>query len=639
MKLLLCWVVTMYVFCGVAITVAMETGTLVHIPSYFKLIERWKIDEMKSFSLQGNNIVANAKGQTLTAKELYLLDRALQADKNNKFQLFCEQLAKDDTISMQYEIGKGKLRMLINAFDKAEVTRLRRLFVSNIFPFDIQKQFIKPMTSIIINNFKDAIIKENAPMRGTVLPGHLSMVKSLAFSSDNNFMASASHAVAKNLMVRDCVTKELIGDFKVDCCLNTVTFSHDSTMIAAGGMEPYFFVWNISGKLKHLFQVQNLSVSALQFSHNGKMIVSGHTGEYIRHKLKVWDLATGVIKKEFETYANILFVAISPDDTQIVSLDRDAYRNVKVWDIATGQQLWSFKDLSCNNYIVECNMPDKWFLAGYFTDRTFNEKNLTWYDLYKKEALGYVYFDDKVGACKFTKICCPNGFNAVTANSYDRLNLVKLWSSLTGKELVGLQGHDGDILSVAYSFDGKKLLSGSSGIDNNLILWELLTDEEENALQELEKIENVACAGLVDDLCSDALYSDVMLLNENSSDSAIFALLPEVVQKVLSSLLTVQIHNDEKQIQKPKSALSRVLSEAKKTLVNLCSKEPKKEKIFSIEFQKKLLVSEMTIKSHFLPKEVAEQEIDDTFPEGVEALREKREELLIFVNSPDYGCL
>ena len=632
--------VIVHMLCSVVIMTAMENGNLVNIPSYFRLIERWKIDEMKSFALQGNNILANDKGQTVTTKELYLLDRALEADKKNQFKFFCEQLAKDDTIFMQDEIGEGNVRKFVNACDKAEVTRLRRLFVSTVFPLDIQGRLVQPMIKAIINGLKDEIIKKNVPCRGTVLPGHLGMVSDVAFSPDNSFMASASGGVTNNLMVWDCVTKELLNSFDVDCCLNTVTFSHDNTMIAAGGLGHYFYVWNISGALKKMMQAQDLSVSALQFSHNGKMIVSGHKGEYIRDKLKVWDLATGVIRKEFGTYANILFIAINSDDTTIVSVDRDAFKNIKVWDIATGQQLWSLRDYSCNNYIVECKVPDAWLIGGYFSNNINYENHLTWYDLHKKESLGYVSFDDQVGSSIFTQTCCPNGFNVAPINSTDMLNVVKMWSSSTGQELAGLQGHDGDVISAAYSSNGKKLLSGSMGIDNNLMLWELLTNEEENALKEVKNINNVACAGLIYDSCCATPRSDVMQLKENSSYNAVFALLPKAVQNVLNSLLAPHVQNDQKCVLKPKSSFFNVLSsKAKKALSRVCAKEPKKEKIFSIEEQKKLLVSEMTIKSHFLPKEVAEQEIDDTFPEGIEALREKREELIIFVNSPDYGSL
>ena len=53
---------------------------------------------------------------------------------------------------------------------------------------------------------------------------------------------------------------------------------------------------------------------------------------------------------------------------------------------------------------------------------------------------------------------------------------IKLWSVKTGKEIKTLVGHSCMVLSVAFSPDGKTVVSGSR--DNNIKLWSVETGQE-----------------------------------------------------------------------------------------------------------------------------------------------------------------
>ena len=67
----------------------------------------------------------------------------------------------------------------------------------------------------------------------------------------------------------------------------------------------------------------------------------------------------------------------------------------------------------------------------------------------------------------------PNGKTLITGS---RDNTVKLWDITSGRELKTLSGHSDSVLSVAFSPDGKTLGSGSS--DKTVKLWDSASGRE-----------------------------------------------------------------------------------------------------------------------------------------------------------------
>jgi WD40 repeat protein len=62
----------------------------------------------------------------------------------------------------------------------------------------------------------------------------------------------------------------------------------------------------------------------------------------------------------------------------------------------------------------------------------------------------------------------PDGKRLFSAGSDQT---IKVWDTHTGTELMSLQGHSDDVISLAVSADGKRLFSGS--LDQTIILWDL----------------------------------------------------------------------------------------------------------------------------------------------------------------------
>ena len=52
----------------------------------------------------------------------------------------------------------------------------------------------------------------------------------------------------------------------------------------------------------------------------------------------------------------------------------------------------------------------------------------------------------------------------------------KVWEAASGKELLTLKGHSGQIWSVAFSPDGQRIVTGSE--DNTAKVWEAASGKE-----------------------------------------------------------------------------------------------------------------------------------------------------------------
>src|SRR5438046_9707250 len=86
----------------------------------------------------------------------------------------------------------------------------------------------------------------------------------------------------------------------------------------------------------------------------------------------------------------------------------------------------------------------------------------------------------------------------------------------------------GVVFSLALSPDGKQIVTGGrSGIliGKNLILWTLLTDEEEMLLKELKNY-NADQVRLIYTFCLKALKGEAISLQSDSEEQNIFMTLP-----------------------------------------------------------------------------------------------------------------
>ena len=155
-------------------------------------------------------------------------------------------------------------------------------------------------------------------------------------------------------------------------------------------------------------------IFTLVFSPNGKMLASGGDDGTIRF----WDVETGDLLKTVDTgMGSINAVSYSPDGKTLVSSGFTTGDDIRLWDVETGGLL-----------------------------KTINSH---------AEAAAYFV------------VYSPDGDMLVSGN----LGEISFWSVETGERLKTFTGHIGPVYSVAFSLDGKTLVSGCR--DSTVILWDL----------------------------------------------------------------------------------------------------------------------------------------------------------------------
>ncbi|MFW6357854.1 MAG: protein kinase domain-containing protein [Chroococcales cyanobacterium] len=204
-------------------------------------------------------------------------------------------------------------------------------------------------------------------------------------------------------------------------------------------------------------------VNTIIISPDGKTLISGSADKTI----KIWDIATGQELHTLTGHSSFInALAISPDGKTLISGSAD--KTIKIWDIATGKELHTLTGHKgfINTLFIS---KDGQLLASGDANKTIK------------------IWDIITGQEQHTLTEHSSSINALVIN-HDNQTLfsasadktIKIWNILTGEELSTLSGHNGYINSLVITPDGQTLISASA--DKTIKIWDITTTQVINTL-------------------------------------------------------------------------------------------------------------------------------------------------------------
>jgi WD40 repeat protein len=245
-------------------------------------------------------------------------------------------------------------------------------------------------------------------------------------------------------------------------------------------------LWNVrTGKAVHKWTIKGARfIMPAAFSPDGKRVAAvGHRGK--RHFVRAWDRTSGkeVFARDERNDAGSDQLLFTPDGKRLLASFMSIEEGMYCWDIATGKQVWQNKEFVPSSLVLT---PDGKILSAMQTlpvldlatgrPRTLKKTPpLTWgirLTLTPKGRIlllatraGVVVWDLVRGKELHTLAgvtgevaVAPDGKTIFTNNG-----ALQRWDLATGKPLYAdnyQQGHIGELLCVALSVSGKRLVSG-----------------------------------------------------------------------------------------------------------------------------------------------------------------------------------
>jgi WD40 repeat protein len=247
----------------------------------------------------------------------------------------------------------------------------------------------------------------------------------------------------------------------------TVAYSPDGRVLAGGGFAKAIFLWDArTGKLlRSLEGPKRTTRRSIVFSPDGQMLAGGGDDGVVH----LWNVRTGSLERSFPGSADGQFVrsiAISPDGTRLAvarakssGKDRRSANELAMLDLKTGKPCWS-------------QTGDKWISSVAFAPdgKTLAAADGAVHLLDAEDGAlrKSLRVEDRVA---LQIAFSPDGKNLAGAGGHwvkvgagtQQISEVFLWDVQTGKLLRRLTDLGLWLRCVAFSPDGKTLATGSSG--------------------------------------------------------------------------------------------------------------------------------------------------------------------------------
>jgi WD40 repeat protein/tRNA A-37 threonylcarbamoyl transferase component Bud32 len=282
---------------------------------------------------------------------------------------------------------------------------------------------------------------------GLTLRGHTDRILRLAFSADEQRLASAS--ADKTVKIWDATTGvqlfHLPGHTGV---IHDIAFRSDGQRLASASADKTLKIWDLkTGKTEHTLSGHAAPVLCVAFRADGQRLASGSEDGTV----KLWD-AAGQEVRSLKNTTKVTSIAFSRDGNQLAAAVGDG---VTVWNADSGQEVHHFPQPGGKVTPVIFS-PVGGLLAAVADNQT-----ITVWDVASRKVVRTFQPKSEVVGVAFSS----DAERLATASAN---GTVQIWEPRTGRVILTLNGLANPITSGAFSAGGSRFALGTG--DNTIKL-------------------------------------------------------------------------------------------------------------------------------------------------------------------------
>ena len=302
------------------------------------------------------------------------------------------------------------------------------------------------------------------------ITGHTNGVTSIALCDETETLATAHYE--QSLQLWDLSTFQHKDTLQVEeeyLFPRAITYSPDNATLA-GGDDRYIWLWNtITQKRKQIEFQEHRPFGDLVFSPDGQTLTLRSTGN---HTVSLMDVKSGEHRLTINGYIeSIRAIVFSPDGSKIATAETlsEGENAIRFWNAKTGENLNTIANVIHHVNGQRLPIRDVAFTPDGKTLASIDVRcEIQFWDVETGKHKSTISADCQNWVESTSLVFSPDGTTVISVVDHKK---IYIWDVKTGRLQDTFIGHTGSVVSLTYSADGTRLMSGSK--DGTVLLWKM----------------------------------------------------------------------------------------------------------------------------------------------------------------------